>query len=198
MFEDVGIRSERILITLLSKIPIARVPLWGLTEGMADEQIIYRGNPSVVTILGTLLLNAFLLIAIGVGIVLVWQHLHGSPVRYAAFALLLIPLVIFLIKWIALKFLTYEITSERIKITKGILSKRTDELELYRVKDTSLIEPLALRMFGAGNILVITSDAGTPQLELKGIPGAKDIREKLRESVEECRVRKGARVMEME
>lgn len=165
---------------------------------MADERLIYRGNPSLVTILGTVVLNVFIVIAIAVGIGLMWQRLPAPPLRYAILAVLLIPLFILLIKWVALKFVTYEITSERIKVTRGILSKRTDELELYRVKDTSLIEPFSMRLFGAGNILVITSDAGTPQLELTGIAGAKEVRERLRESIEECRVRKGARVMEME
>ncbi len=151
----------------------------------------------MATIFGSLMLCLLIAIAITVGLFYGWERLD-SNLRLPALGLFLLPLLIFLFKWISLKFLTYEITTERIKVTKGILSRRTDELELYRVKDTSLIEPFMLRMFGVGNIQAITNDSGTPQLELKGIADAKNIREKLRESIEECRVRKGARVMEME
>lgn len=165
---------------------------------MADERLIYKGHPSMATIFGSVALTAVIFGVIIVGLIFGWQHIPEPNWRYAALGLLLIPLLFLLIKWIGLQFLTYEITSERIKVTKGILSRRTDELELYRVKDTSLIEPLLLRMFGVGNILIITIDAGNPNLELNGIRDAKNVREQLRDSIEECRVRKGARVMEME
>jgi uncharacterized membrane protein YdbT with pleckstrin-like domain len=165
---------------------------------MVEERVIFKGHPSAATILGSVLLSVVLAIAIAAGLFFFWSRLPDSPLRYAALLLLLIPLFLFLSKWVALKFLTYEITTERIKVTRGILSRRTDELELYRVKDTSLIEPFLLRLFGAGNILAITGDAGTPALELRGLHQAKEVREQLRASVEECRTRKGARVMEME
>lgn len=165
---------------------------------MADEQTIFKGNPSPVAILGTLVLCAILFIGFSVGLVVFWKELAPGALRKIVFWLPLIPLIIFFFKWIALNFLTYEITSERIKVIKGILGKRTDELELYRVKDTSLIEPFVYRMFGVGNISVITNDATTPALELRAIKNAKDVREKLRASIEECRARKRTGLVELE
>jgi hypothetical protein len=83
-------------------------------------------------------------------------------------------------------------------LIRGIVSKRTDELELYRVKDTSLIEPFIYRMFSVGNISVVTNDASTPTLELRAIKNAKEIREELRASIEECRARKRTGLVELE
>jgi uncharacterized membrane protein YdbT with pleckstrin-like domain len=159
---------------------------------MADERIVFRGNPSLVTIMGTVLLSALLFVGVAIGLFLGWRHLPESPLRFGLFGLFLVPLGILGVKWIGLKFLTYEITSERIKVTRGIFSRRTDEL------DTALIEPFHYRIFGVGNVLVVTHDAATPQIELRGIPGVRDVREQLRHSIEECRQRKGARVVEME
>lgn len=165
---------------------------------MADEQIIFKGNPSIVSIAGTLILCLLLFFGSSAGLVVLWKDITPGTLRKTVFWLPLIPLMIFFFKWIALNFLTYEVTSERIKVIKGLFSKRTDELELYRVKDTSLIEPFIYRMFGVGNISIVTNDATTPALELRAIKNAKDIREKLRASIEECRARKRTGLVELE
>ena len=165
---------------------------------MADERIIYKGNPSLVSIFGSLVFSVLSLLLICAGLIYFRARIPTSNVRYAFDFLPLIPLLIFVSKWTMLKFLAYEITTERIKLTKGILSKRTDELELYRVKDTSLIEPFFYRMFSVGNISIVTGDATTPGLELRAVKNAKEIREQLRASVEECRARKRTGIVELE
>ncbi len=164
---------------------------------MAEERVVFRGHPSAATIFGSLFTSILLLVGIAVGIAFFWNNLVGN-VRYVALGLLIVPLVIMISKLIQLRLLNYEITSERIKVTHGLLTRRTDELELYRVKDTSLIEPFFYRLFSAANIFIATNDASTPKLELRGIKHAKEVREQLRASVEECRMRKGAQVREME
>jgi len=99
---------------------------------------------------------------------------------------------------LVIKATQYEITNERIRIRRGLLTKRTDELELYRAVDTSLVEPLSLRMFGLGTIEVRTNDASTPLVYLSAIHGARRVREDLRRCIEECRDRKRVRVTEFE
>ncbi|MEO7297689.1 MAG: PH domain-containing protein [Verrucomicrobiota bacterium] len=165
---------------------------------MADERIIFKGNPSTVSILGSLILCGILFLAGSIALILFYNKISPAPLRQIVFWLPLIPLLFLTGKWTALKFLSYEITSERIKITKGFLSKRTDEVELYRAKDTSLVEPFLYRMFSVGNIVVITNDALTPSVELRAIKNAKEIREQLRASIEECRVAKRAGIVELE
>jgi uncharacterized membrane protein YdbT with pleckstrin-like domain len=92
----------------------------------------------------------------------------------------------------------YEVTSERIRIRRGIMTKRTDELELYRANDTSLIEPMTLRIFGLGTIEVRTMDTTTPRLYIEAVHGARDLRENLRKCIEQCRASKGVRLTEFE
>ena len=165
---------------------------------MAEEQTVYRGHPSPVTVIGSLSFSLLLIIGLSVAVFFFWNALPPPPMRYGVFALFLIPLVILLSKWIQLRLLSYEITTERIRLTRGLFTRRTDELELYRVKDSALVEPFLYRVFGVGNIVVTTNDTTTPELDLTGIKRAKEVREQLRSSVEKCRVSKGARVMEME
>ncbi len=165
---------------------------------MADEHIIFKGNPSPVAIMGTLVLCVILFLGGSIALVLFWNKFQPGILRQVIFWVPIIPALYALGKWVALKFHSYEITNERIKVIKGIFSKRTDELELYRVKDTALIEPFFYRMFSVGNISIITGDDTTPQLEIKALKNAKEIREQLRTSIEECRSRKRAGIMELE
>jgi uncharacterized membrane protein YdbT with pleckstrin-like domain len=92
----------------------------------------------------------------------------------------------------------YELTSQRLRITRGILNRRLDELELYRVKDYVMEQPLLLRVFGLGNITVVTSDATTPTVALRAIAGATDVREKLRNAVQAERDRKRVRELDVD
>lgn len=116
----------------------------------------------------------------------------------ALFCWLIVPIVYALVKWIQLRCRRYEITTQRVRIRQGVFSKRTDELELYRVKDSIVLEPFWQRLFGLGNIVISTNDETTPTITLEALPNAGETREKLRSATEECRDRKRVRVAELE
>jgi uncharacterized membrane protein YdbT with pleckstrin-like domain len=134
---------------------------------------------------------------------IVWQGAPSQLINTSTFILcflfcwLIVPIFVALTKWLQVKCTKYQVTSERIQITKGILSKRTDELELYRVKDTVLVEPFFLRLFKLSNILLYTSDKSTPGVLLQAIPDGKNTREELRRAVEIMRDKKGVREIDM-
>ncbi len=161
---------------------------------MADEQTVFKGSPAAGIYAGTFFLCAIALCAILAGAF----FLKDDKFRLALLLLVIIPIVVSLYKFVLLKCLVYEITTERIKISQGLFSKRTEEIELYRVKDTTLVEPVSLRMFSAGNIIVNTADTSAPNLELRGIKNAGEVRETLRKNVDLCRDRKRTRVTELE
>src|SRR5262245_37499072 len=66
---------------------------------------------------------------------------------------LIVPIFIALWKWLEMRCFVYELTTERLKHTSGVFSKRLDELELYRVKDIAIEQPFALRLFSLANII---------------------------------------------
>jgi uncharacterized membrane protein YdbT with pleckstrin-like domain len=92
----------------------------------------------------------------------------------------------------------YEVTSERIRITTGIFSKRTNALELYRVKDYILEEPFLMRLFKFGKIVILTSDVSTPRLELEAVPRARWLVDQLRAAVEARRDAKRVRAVDFD
>jgi uncharacterized membrane protein YdbT with pleckstrin-like domain len=120
------------------------------------------------------------------------------PIGGLAYLALLFPLVLWLIRWWVTKSTSYELTTQRLKIGSGILNRRLEELELYRVKDYSMDQPLFLRMLGLGNLTMVTSDASTPTVTMKAISGVEDVREKLRTAVQAERDRKRVRELDVD
>jgi uncharacterized membrane protein YdbT with pleckstrin-like domain len=163
---------------------------------MSEETTIFRGSPSILTRFGSLFLGCLLMAG---GAVLFFTVGNLQPaVKWVSAGLAGVALLFVLGTIVVVKSTQYEVTSERIRVRRGILTKRTDELELYRVTDTSLIEPLSLRIVGLGTIELRTSDASTPVLHLKAIRGTRAVRENLRKYIEECRERKRVRVTEFD
>lgn len=112
--------------------------------------------------------------------------------------LLILPIPWALARWVQRRNHVIEITNQRLRITHGVFSKRTDELELYRVRDITFLEPLVLRLCGKGTLILTTGDVSSPEVRLEGIPSAAAMRDQVRNAVEACRDRKRARVAEIE
>ncbi len=111
---------------------------------------------------------------------------------------LVLPLILWLVRWWITKSTSYELTSQRLKIGTGILNRKLDELELFRVKDYAMDQPLFLRLVGLGNLTLVTSDASTPTVAIRAIANVEDVREKLRNAVQAERDRKRVREMDVD
>lgn len=81
----------------------------------------------------------------------------------------------------------YRISTRSIDVEQGVLSKRIDTLQLWRVRDVMFEQSLSERMLGIGRIRVITHDRSSPDLVLQGLPDARDLFEKLKLAVEGAR-----------
>lgn len=134
----------------------------------------------------------------------VWQG-TSSQVRnlhiYILCALLcwlIVPIFYAIWKYLELRAREYHVTTQRIRIRSGVFSKRAEELELYRVKDHSLVEPFWQRLFGLGNIELATHDTSHPELKIEAVPDAPALRDAIRKNVEACRERRRVRVAEFE
>lgn len=101
-------------------------------------------------------------------------------------------------RYLIVKCTRYELTSHRLKTFEGVLNKVTHDLELYRVRDTELQQPLLLRLFGLGNVLLISSDATTPSIVVHAVSGSEALRESIRRHVEARRDQKRVRTAEID
>jgi uncharacterized membrane protein YdbT with pleckstrin-like domain len=114
------------------------------------------------------------------------------------FCWLVIPIFIALWRFLVVKTWKIEITDQRLIEEKGVLSKKTDELELYRVKDIRLDQPFFLRLVGLSNVILVTSDRTNPIVRIPAITDGKNLREKLRAAVDIRRDKKRVRETDFE
>lgn len=90
----------------------------------------------------------------------------------------------------------YEVSNQRLIVEYGILNKRTEEIELYRVQDLSVERSVFDRMFGVGNIVIHSGDATGGALVLFDIADVENVKDKIREASREERQRHRVGVFE--
>ena len=97
--------------------------------------------------------------------------------------------------WLEVTSVSYEVTTERFRRSSGFLSRRTEDLELYRIKQTTFDQPFILRIFGLANVMIVSSDVKTHRWIIGAIPvrDAKFLWEELRGQVERLRTLKQVR-----
>lgn len=111
------------------------------------------------------------------------------------FSWLIIPLFVMFWSYLKTKNSIFEVTNERLIIIKGIFNKSTEQIELYRVQDIRLQEPFLMRIFGLGNILLVSADKTIETIVLPAMSNPKTLKNNIRDIVENQRRIKG--VIEM-
>ncbi len=131
-------------------------------------------------------------LVLGTGIII------GGVFFPPAFAALILPVLFAIWKFLTVRTQIFELTTERIKITRGVINQHIDEIELYRVKDSQMVRTWWMRLTGLASISLETSDRTMPNLVIPAIRGGNEMREILRRQVELQRDRKRVREMDFD
>lgn len=87
-------------------------------------------------------------------------------------------------------FTTYKLTKDKLLIESGFLSKKEEEVRLYRIMDLTLNRPFWQRIWGLGTIHCCTADKSTPEFDVLKIKNAEYVKNLLSDMVEEERDKK--------
>ena len=91
----------------------------------------------------------------------------------------------------------YRITTQRVVVETGLLNKRLDQTDLYRIHDYVVERPLGQRIVGTGNLVLQTVDRTTPAVRLLGLhTDVVALYERLRKATEAEKQRRGVRVLD--
>ena len=121
-----------------------------------------------------------------------WQNLG-----WWVACVLVLPIPFALWRWLVVRNVRYVLTDQRLKSSRGVFNRVTDDLELYRIKDTRFEQSVWQRMVGIGDIELSTSDATTPLVRLANIRQADHVRDTLRGLVEKRRDAKRVRELDL-
>lgn len=84
----------------------------------------------------------------------------------------------------------YELTTQRLRILRGVASQSIEEVELVRVRDTSVKQSMAERFFHIGDVEIISTDARQPTKRLFNVRDPIEVRELIRKAVVDERARR--------
>ena len=158
---------------------------------IAGEEELWRGRPSQIMNLKLYLVWAVILLGV----------LFAMLVRERLWPVFLVLVVAALgqivLRNLRLRSILYVVTTQRVRVVSGLLNKNIQEIELFRVKDTSVHQWFFQRLFGLGTITILSGDAHNPRLILHGIPKAIELRERIRQEVMILRQRYSVRELDM-
>lgn len=133
------------------------------------EEVLFEGRAALVPGFGTLLIA---ILTLGLWLIVRWFQTLGR---------------------------TYRITTRRIVVESGVLSKKLEQIDLYRVADYTVERPFGQRIMGTGNLLLKTFDKTTPELNVLAIKtDVVKLYERVRAATEADKARRGVRMVDYE
>lgn len=136
---------------------------------LESEETLFEGRPALVPSVGALLLGIVTL-----GLWLIPAYFKSIGVQY-------------------------RVTTRRIVVETGVLSKKMEQIDLYRVNDYTVERPFSQRLLGTGNVILKTFDRTTPELRIANIKtDVVDLYERLRRATEADKAHRGVRMVDYE
>ena len=175
----VALKSVPGFSTLVAQVVTsAEVPSPGPSAVVTPaEEELWSGRPS--QILNLRLYFFWLIVLLGV-----LFALSIRPDAWPALAVLgPLALLQIVIRNLRLRACHYVVTTQRVRVARGLFSRNIQEIELFRVKDLAVHQWFFQRLFGLGTITILSGDPQNPRLILSAIPRALELRERLRHEV---------------
>ena len=143
----------------------------GVSDDDEAEEELWSGGYSSKAMFGTWVLLA--IVSVGLLILAVMVEWLG----------LLVALGVVLLIWIigglvyAYRSLSvhYQLTNQRFVHQNGLLSRRTDRIEVIDIDDVTCTQGPIERLFGVGTVILTGSDRTHPTLSMIGIAGVRDV-----------------------
>ncbi len=144
-----------------------------------DDVVMFAGRPSLFGMAGMAVKGLFFITLAVLVIKFPLETMLASPLNLqltevqilmfgqyrfiAGIGLIVIVALILLLKMVWLKMTYYEVTSERIEWSRGILDRRVDNLDMFRVIDLRMRRTIFDCIFGIGAVALVTTDKSDPE-----------------------------------
>ncbi len=83
----------------------------------------------------------------------------------------------------------YRLTTQRLFIERGVLSRTIDQAELIRIDDVRIHKTLLNRMTGVGSVELFSTDASDRQVTIWGVEKPEELAESIRDRMRRLRQR---------
>ncbi len=162
------------------------------TRQLEAEKDLFVGHPALIYTVGQLM-PFLIVIAITalIGYAMKTGYIERSDqyILYLCLFFLAACAVILFSFYMKSRRVFYRITTQRIKLERGLLSKVQESLELFRIDHFELRKPLGSRMLGQSSLHLYSSDAELENFSVYGVPHLEELADELRD----CQLRERAR-----
>jgi len=154
----------------------------------AHEETLWRGSPSLIVLIGHVVMMIVVLIAIPLIAAFLSSDATDleakSKINHIGWLVTLVIFVIqilfFLLAMMKQKSTVYTVTNQRVLIERGILSKSLAEIDLRYIDETEFFQRVTERLLGIGSVTLISSDKVFPTTTLHSIKDPRALRELIR------------------
>jgi len=159
---------------------------YAASKELETEKTFFSGSPAVFYSIVQFM--PFLVIVLVAGTAIYFLKTR-EQIMYTILAALILCAIILLRYYVRSRAIHYTITTQRIKLERGVLSKVQESLELFRIDHFELREPLGSRLLGQSFLHLYSSDAELENFSIYAIPNLAALADQLRE----CQLRERAR-----
>jgi membrane protein YdbS with pleckstrin-like domain len=163
--QDAAVKCRFCGSMLDGSAPLARAPATGAMApraALTPAIVIYEGYPS-------------------------WKAWFWSYVLAGVLSLALVGLIWMVVLNLRRKSRRYRLTDRTIDYEIGVLSKRVETLQLWRVQDLDFRQSVLDRLLGIATIHIVTKDVTDPVIELRGLPASREIFDRLKDACDLAR-----------
>ena len=166
------------------------------SKELENEKDLFVGHPAVIYSVGQLV-PFLVVIALAIGIGYAVTHYvaqsqsRDGGILYTVLGGLVACGIILLLFYLKSLSTHYEITTQRIKRERGLLSKVQESLELFRIDHFELHKPLGMRLLSQARLHLFSSDAEFENFSIYGVPNLEALADTLRECQLRERTRRG-------
>jgi hypothetical protein len=166
-----------------------------VANGQNDDATLFAASPSLWAMVGTgivavlfLILAWFLRTDIIADMVLrigtninpeyadkINVALISNITGYIALGIILLTVGNLLLQILKLKTIHYTVSADRIEFTRGILNRRIDNLDMFRVTDIRLHRSLLDCFVGIGSVTLVTKDESDPFFDFEKVARPKHL-----------------------
>lgn len=91
---------------------------------------------------------------------------------------------------------SYRLFDDRLEIESGLISKKIENVELFRIRDVGLRQSVLGRIGNFGDVYVHSTDSSTPDLHVASIDAPKEFYQRVRELVSQSRAQHRTMIVE--
>jgi hypothetical protein len=157
-------------------------------KDLETEKDLFSGYPAMIYSVGQLV--PFLVVA-AIALVVGWRLGTNLGMLYTFLGFLIVCAILWLRFYLKSRSIHYEITTQRVKLERGLLSTKQESLELFRIDHFEFLKPLGMRLLGQSELHLFSSDAEFENFYIYGVPNLEAIAETLRECQLRERTRRG-------